>query len=95
MKTKGLCFETALSMRTEPADLVLADTSRYGSDGAFKAAGHPDWVRLPSGLWALDFDSVVKDYIQIPADQTQLNFTSEDFSLVARIKIDDLTGNRR
>lgn len=94
MKTKGLCFETALSMRTEPADLVLADTSRYGSDGAFRGAGQPNWVREPSGLWVLDFNPANPDYVEIPADQTQLNFTSEDFSLVARFKIDDLTASR-
>lgn len=94
-KVTGLVY----SMRSyigevSPPATVLEDESRYGSDGDFKAAGHPAWVRLPSGLWTLDFDPTAPDYIQIPADQTQLNFTSEDFSLVARVKVGSLTDAR-
>ncbi len=91
MKSTGVVFKTALSMGVEPADLVLTDKSRYRSNGDFRAAGQPDWVRLPSGLWVLDFNPDNPDYVEIPASHTQLNFTSEDFSLVARVKVDDLT----
>jgi len=66
----------------------IYDRSGYGSHGTITGA---TWTRLPSGLWALDFNSATPDYVEIPADQTQLNFTSEAFSIIARIYIDDLT----
>jgi len=44
--------------------------------------------------YALDFDSGNPDYIEIPADQIQLDFTSEDFSIIARVKVDDLSIRR-
>lgn len=69
----------------EPPATVLEDESRYGSDGAFQASGHPDWVQLPSGLWVLDFDSGTPDYVTILNAENQLDFTNEDFSGVAWI----------
>ncbi len=95
MKSTGLVYSMrSYTGEVSPPATVLEDESRYGSDGDFKASGHPAWVRLPSGLWALDFDSSAPDYIVIPADQTQLDFTSEDFSGIARFYIDDLTPHR-
>lgn len=38
-----------------------------------------------------DFNSATPDYIEIPSTETQLNFTSEDFSIVARAKLDAIS----
>jgi len=42
----------------------------------------------------LDFDSNNPDYIEIVASFTQLDFTSEDFSVVVRVTIDSLANHR-
>lgn len=47
---------------------------------------------VTGALWGpngREFDG--DDYIEIPASSTQLNFTSEDFSIIARIKVGALT----
>ncbi|MBA7662296.1 hypothetical protein ES703_70324 [subsurface metagenome] len=94
LKSTGIVFDSGLRVGPEPHATILYDRSRYQSNGDFKAAGQPDWVRLPSGLWVLDFNPANPDYVEIPADQTQLDFTSEDFSIIARVKVEDLTANR-
>jgi len=94
-KSTGLVFEWRPQLGVEPPATNLRDRSRYGSNGTFKSDGHPDWVREPNGLWLPDFDPTAPDYIEIPADQTQLNFTSEDFSIIARVKVNDLSGTRQ
>lgn len=71
-----------------PDAATLYDKSRYGSHGAITGAV---WVQEPSGLWVLDYDSDIPSYVEIPAAHTQLNFTSGDFSIIARIKLDVLT----
>ena len=46
----------ALPMQ-EGAGAIAHDISGFGNDGIFGAgAAAPSWVRLPSGLWYLDFD---------------------------------------
>ena len=91
MKSTGLVYEMRrYTGEAIPPLTVLEDASRYGSDGNFQASGHPAWVRQPSGLWELDFDSGTPDYIEIPASFTQLDFTSENFSVIVRVKFDDL-----
>ncbi len=64
------------------AGSTLFDKSRYRSHGAISGAS---WV---SGLHgkALDFDKTGPDYVEIPAAYDQLNFTSEKFSLIMRVK---------
>ena len=42
-----------------------------------------------------NFTPGTPDYLEIAAAYTQLDFTSEDFSIIARIKIDDLTSTQR
>ena len=48
---------------------------------------------IDRSCYALDFVATNTDFVEIPADQTQLNFTSGDFSIIARVKTDDLTAN--
>lgn len=92
MKSKGLVYEMRrYTGGATPPLTVLEDASRYGSDGDFQASGHPAWVKRPSGLWELDFDSGTPDYVEIPASFTQLDFTSGDFSIIARVKVDAFT----
>jgi len=92
MKTRGVVFESEMPM-VEPGAATLYDMSRYRSHGAITGAV---WVRLPSGLWVLDYDSGIPSYVTIPAAACpQLNFTAGDFSIVARIYIDSLAITRR
>lgn len=88
MKATGIVLDPEVSVDVEPSPTILYDRSRFGSDGDFKADGHPDWVRLPSGLWVMDFDASAPDYVEVTCPQC--NFTSEDFSGVVRVKIDSL-----
>ena len=74
------------------ADLAKHDGAAFMSDDAY---GH--LCTVTTATWTLDgrdFNSASPDYIEIPASSTQLNFTSGDFSMVARINIDDLTALR-
>ena len=73
------------------AGSVLPDLSRYKSHGAITGASWADGLHGK----CLDFDPLIPSYVEIPKEYTQLNFTSEDFSFIARIYIDDLTANRR
>ena len=90
-KTTGIVLETEMPM-VEPGAATLYDMSRYHSDGAITGAV---WVRLPSGLWVLDYDPGIPSYVEIPSAHTQLNFTSEDFSLIARINMDSVVAHSR
>lgn len=69
---------------------TLFDKSRYRSHGTISGAS---WATGVHG-YALDFNPNTPDYVEIPASHTQLDFTSEDFSVIARINIDDLSANR-
>lgn len=64
----------------------LFDKSRYRSHGTITGA---DWATGAHG-YCLDFDKSVPDYVEIDADYDQLDFTSDDFSMVMRAKIDSL-----
>jgi len=55
MKTGGIVFKSERSIGAEPAATVLEDVSRFGNDGSMTTA-KPDWVRLPSGFWVMDFN---------------------------------------
>ena len=66
------------------------DRSPYGNSGTIVGA---TWVRLPSGLWYLDFDGV-DDKVDC-GDKTNLEITTEDFSLLAWIYCTDYTGDHR
>lgn len=58
MKSTGLVLKSRnYTGSVEPPATVLEDESRWGNDGAV-GDGHPDWVRLPSGLWVMSFDGV-------------------------------------
>lgn len=82
------------SVDLEPDALTLYDLSRYHSHGTMVGAGRPNAVQLPNGLWVWDFNAATTDYITIPAAHTQLDSTSEDFSIIARIYIDSLVTGR-
>jgi len=90
-KVTGILFDSGLRVGPEPPATVLYDKSRYRINGDFRSDGHPDWVELPNGLWAMDFDPGTPDYVTIPASYTQLDFTHEAFSIIARIRLDTLT----
>jgi len=66
---------------------TLYDKSRYRNHGAITSTD-PFWA---AGLHGYCGDFAPLTYVEIPAAHTQLNFTSEDFSMVIRDKIDDLT----
>lgn len=72
------------------AGAVLGDKSRYRSHGAITTA---TWAAGAHG-YCLDFNPAGPDHVLIPAAHTQLNFTTEDFSIIARVRVDDLTANR-
>ncbi|MCK4721769.1 MAG: LamG domain-containing protein [Dehalococcoidia bacterium] len=72
------------------AGTTLFDKSRYRSHGTISGASWADGVHGK----ALDFNPATPDYVEIPATSTQLNFTSEDFSIVIRFKIDNLDEHR-
>jgi len=60
---------------------TIYDRSPYGSHGTIYGA---TWAKTEGGLWSLDYDGT-DNYVEIPAAFTQLNFTSENFSVIARI----------
>jgi len=68
------------------AGALLFDKSRYRSHGTITTA---TWAAGAHGR-ALDFNSATPDYVEIPIAQTQLDFTSQDFSIIARINVDNL-----
>ena len=74
---------------TAPPAATWYDTSRFGTDGTITTA---TWARQASGLYALDFNSATPDYVEVTCPQC--NFTSEDFSVVGRVKIDSLATYR-
>lgn len=67
----------------------LGDKSRYRSHGTISGAS---WAAGLHGK-CLDFVSAAQDYVEIPAAATQLDFTSGDFSIIARVNIDDLSSD--
>lgn len=73
------------------AGTTLFDKSRYRSHGAITGAV---WAAGLHGK-CLDFDPTIPSYVEIPASHTQLNFTSEDFSIITRFKVDDLSTERQ
>lgn len=72
------------------AGATLFDKSRYRSHGTIHGA---DWAAGAHG-YCLNFDSSVPDYVEIPAAHTQLDFTSEDFSIIMRIYPHAFAGGR-
>lgn len=72
------------------AGATLFDKSRYRSHGAITGTV---WAAGLHG-YSLDFDPTIPSYVEIPAAHTQLDFTAEDFSIICRVYIDDLTANR-
>lgn len=66
------------------------DRSPYGNSGTIVGA---TWVRLPSGLWYLDFDGV-DDKVDC-GGKTNLEITTEDFSLLAWIYCTDYAADHR
>lgn len=72
------------------AGATLYDKSRYRSHGAITTA---TWVAGVHG-YCLDFNPANPDYVLIPAAHTQLNFTTQDFSIIARVRFDDIDARR-
>jgi len=93
-KTTGCVLDVANQRGgAMPSVVTLHDWSRYQSHGAITTC---TWTQIPStGLWILDFNSGTPDYVEIAeADSRQMNFTSGDFSGIARVKFDSVVGNR-
>lgn len=59
---------------------TIYDRSIYGNHGTIFGA---TWERLPSGLQANSF--ITDDYLSIPAENTEFDFTSEDFSIILAV----------
>lgn len=70
---------------------TLFDKSRYRSHGTISGAS---WATGHHG-YALDFNPATPSWVEIAAAYTQLDFTSEDFSIIVRCYIDDLTSDRK
>lgn len=68
----------------------LFDKSRYRSHSTFVI---PTWAAGLHG-WCLDFNPAIPNWVTTLAAFTQLNFTSEDFSLVMRINPDNVAAGR-
>lgn len=71
------------------AGTTLFDKSRYKAHGTISGA---DWATGVHG-YCLDFNRAIPDYVEIPAAYDHLDFTSEDFSFIFRIKFDVFTGS--
>jgi len=69
---------------------ILGDKSIYRSHGTIVGAVPAAGVHG----YCLDFDPTIPSYVVIPAAHTQLDFTSEDFSLISRVYIDSLAVSR-
>jgi len=76
---------------TEPSATQLWDYSRWKNHGTFKADGKPDWVKLPSGLWVMDFDG---DSRITAVNHASLNLTG-NITLIAWVRIDGGAGTYR
>ncbi len=72
------------------AGTQLMDKSRYRSHATISGA---DWADGAHGR-CLDFVAASKDYVEIPAAYDQLDFTSEDFSIIIRYNVDTLAIHR-
>ena len=72
------------------AGTTLFDKSRYRAHGAISGA---DWAAGLHG-YCLKFVMEDDDHVEILANHTHLNFTSEDFSLIARILVDDIDSGK-
>jgi len=62
------------------------DRSPYGNIGAITGAS---WVRLPSGLWCLDFDGT-DDKVTV-SNATSLQPGSRDFTIIVWVKVENFT----
>lgn len=63
------------------------DLSPYQANGRLSGFGSP----AKRHIGGLDFVAATPSYVEIPASFTQLNFTSEDFSIIVRYKPDNIT----
>ena len=84
----------------DPIDLVCAFPMNEGVGSKIYDIGpHRMYGGITGAVWTpdgrgLDFNPATPSYVTIPAAYTQLDFTSEDFSIIARIYVDDLTSAR-
>jgi len=78
-----ICLDMAFAVG---AGAELKDKSRYRSAGAIITATWGDGLHGR----CLDFNLANPDYVDIPAAHTQLDFTTEDFSIITRIEPDQV-----
>lgn len=67
----------------------VMDLSPSGAHGRLSGFGSP----AKRHIQGLDFIRAIPSYVEIPAAFTQLNFTSEDFSIIVRCYIDALANH--
>ena len=65
---------------------TIRDRSGLNNNGTITGA---TWARLPSGLWYSYHDGT-DDYVTITDSNNILNFTSEDFSILAWVRLDNI-----
>ncbi len=87
----------------EPPATALDDMSRFRNNGTFTGDGSPDWVRLPSGLWCLNYTGDGSDdAIDCGTDsslrltsplavEAWLNWTSGECAVFSNIRFVDST----
>jgi len=72
----------------EGTGTLVRDTSKSHINCVLSGVAIPTWVQLASGKWVLNFDGTWA-YLQCPAaDSVALNFTSEDWTMMAWTKGD-------
>ena len=79
--------------KDDPDNTHIRDSSSYSSDGDKVAANRPQEVPGDKTSYAQDFNSGNPDYIEIPTSHTQLDFTSEKFSIIIRVYIDSIANS--
>lgn len=85
-RSSGLALRFNMS---EGLGATLRDLSPYKTDGTITGA---EWARnAATKKWGLDFDSAIPDLVTVAAPQC--NFTTQNFSIVARIKADIIGGS--
>lgn len=88
---QNLVLDTALF---EGAGSLVHDISRYHQNLAFHIHGSPTWEQLASRYWAIRYGGDLSgDFLECPAAlSTELNFTNEDFTLLAWVNSDLAAG---
>ncbi len=86
---RDIVLQPENSIDVEPDALTLYDMSRYKNNGTMVGAGNPDWVRLPSGLWVLDFNGTTS---RIDCGTDPSLYLAWSFTIEVWFKTNTITG---